>query len=60
MGARQSRSAVQQPGANAKPAGQVIIWISYPKCVERLESAHFDESGFDLVLLRLKQVRDKY
>ena len=54
-----NQSAVHQPRTNAR-VREVVIWISYPKCVERLESAHFNESGFDLVLTKLKQVRDKY
>ena len=53
------QSAVQERRANVtmNPSGQVVIWISYPKCVESLESAHFNEAGFDLVLTKLKQVR---
>ena len=59
MGANQS---VQQPRVSARtrprPTGRVEIWICYPKCVESLESTHFNESGFDLALTKLKQVRE--
>lgn len=56
MGVSQS---VQQPRAVArtKRAGKVEIWISYPKCVESLESANFNEIGFDQALTKFKQVR---
>ena len=56
LGANES---VQQPRVNARtrPAGTLEIWICYPKSVKSLESTHFNETGFDLALTKLKQVK---
>lgn len=54
MGANQSNQA-QQPG-QPRAHGTVVVYVSYPKSVEDLQSAKFNEAGFDLALVALQEV----
>ena len=54
MGGSQSQPV--QSSGQRRAHGTMLVYVSYPKYAEDMQSARFNETGFDLALLALQEV----